>query len=380
MKNILLLATLLILLSCSSKSRQNLETPIAEPDKVDIPISVKIDSEKRNEQSDLTFRCVEENDNSIIIEPTSPYYDSYISDSRMEIPMIAFVEGMPTEWNEYPHLEYYIINNTQQAISINSLEIEVDNSQLDPFPYLRILTEEAHSNCLTLVNDSWTNWGNIILNYTILKKGEAFDGVYKKKKTIPYFEELKRINFISDLKEMGYDDQAVKQLSRGEYSEPNESYVFAYITEDDLDKCASIFYPFEIGKNIKFSDYMGFARIYGELIFEDSEHKVLFNGKLSLSTPGGFGAGMEENDAFDVQLLENGQNYTKAYPYITTIESGGSERVGLTFMCPKSSNHTFRLKAINENGLIIQSKTIQLHFLNPKHSSKILWQEQKKYN
>lgn len=379
MKKVLLLTSLITLLSCTSNSSRKLETTIAEADKIDVPISVKIVSEKKSEQSELTFRCMEENDNIIIVEPTSPYYDRYISDSRMDIPMEAFVEGMPTEWNEYPQFEYYIVNNTQQTISINGLEIEVDNSQLDPFPYLRILTEEAYSNCLTLVNDSWTNWGNITLNYKILKRGETFDGVYEKKKNIPYFQELKRIDFISDLEEMGYDNQSVKQLWEEDYSEPDENHVLAYITDKDLDKCAEMFFPFEIGKKNNWSDYVGFARIYGELIFEDSEHKILFNGKLSLSTSGGFGAAMEEDDAFDVQLLENSQNYTKTFPYITSIESGGSERVGLTFMCPKSSNHTFRLKAINENGLIIQSKTIQLHLLNPKHSSKVLWQEQKKY-
>lgn len=338
---------------------------------IDIPIEIKTIRESENDYKGkyLHFVISNENSNVISISPTSDYFDKYVSKKRFSIDEIAYVdEG--TGFNEFVTIEYYIINNSINTLNINGLDVIVEKSQIDDLPYLYIATEAKFSNTLTLVDESWYNWGSATLKYKILKKNECFDGTYENEKKINYFDDIKHVNFLSDLIEKGYDYNAVANAVGSNI----DSIVVLIINNNNFYQYSNLFYPFEIGIDNS-GEYYGFARINGELTFCNSDVKIEFSGKIQLSTSGGFGGWLELNDKFNIELKTEGENYVKHLPYITTIEPGGSERVRMTFKTSKSSNHIFKLKANNENGLMIESKTINLHFLVPKHNSRVEWDE-----
>ena len=341
----------------------------------DVPISISLEHIDQF-ASHIRFNITDE-DEYVAIEPTSTYYDAYMSSKRLQVENTAFVSDMPTEYNEYPRVQCFIVNNTNETLSINALNLCVENSTTDPLPYIHLFAEEAYSNTLTLVNEGWYNWGKATLSYTLLKKGEDFDGQYTKQKSIPYFDDIYRVNFLEDLLAMGYDYNGLLQLAGNLGQNEDNDYVCTYIDDAQFETYRRAFYPFEVG-TINY-ERMGFARLYGKLTFSESDHEVEFSARISLTSEGGFGAGMDEDDAFDVQLKTSGDNYTLRYPYVTSIAPGGSERVALTLMCSQSTMHKMHIEAVNDNGLSIRSKEIRMHYLNPKHSSKNVWQKIKKY-
>lgn len=370
MRKLICLLLMICLFGCSKKQKLSNEAKSILQINVDIPIDIKVLRENSDDPEGkyVHFYISKEDDNEIFIDPSSQYYDQYISGKNFSISEEAYVnEG--TEFCEFLTMEYYIVNNTTNSLNINGLDIVVEKSEIDRFPYLYLATEAAHSNTLALVNESWYNWKNATLKYKILKKGQTFDGNYDKEKRIEYFEDIKRIDFLPDLIEKGYDYDAVVNAQRDDEYGHDNNYIYLDINNDNFSDFENLFDPFEIGID-HFKDYYGFVRIEGELSFPENDLKVPFSGKIQLSTSAGFGGALDINDEFDIQLQTEGQNYVKHFPYITTIEAGGSERVKLTFKSSKSSNHILTLKAINDNGLTIESKKIYFHFLQPKHSER----------
>lgn len=353
---------------------------------VSLSISLENPENYYDYQYDISFK-MSEYDDYISIDPTSYYYDLYTSGNRFEIPNIAFLEDV-TEWNIYPKIDCFIVNNTNSTLSINELTINVVSSEIDPLPYLYIASEYAYTNKLVIANESWNEWESAILEYSILKKGENFNGAYNSKKVIPYFKDFYRIDFIQDLIAIGYDYTKVKSIDDREGNE--DEFVWLWINQQNYNAYRDIFSPFEIGIEYinkggrKIVDdyenrYSGFARIYGKLSIPEKSFSNEFKGRINLSSTGEFGAGMDEDDSFDVELKPVGKNYKIKFPNITTIEPEDSERIGLTILCPKSSLHSMTIEAVNDNGLNIKSKEIKLHYLNPKHSSKKAWPKHKNY-
>ena len=373
-----LLTVFSCLLGCASSSNQEqAEETIVDTDDQSASI-IQITTEERSKILEdnrytlspdaVTYFVENETENEVFIEPTSPYYDAYNSGNEFEIPLVAWYD--PYESAEdiaYPQLKLYITNNTEEPLNISQLDVVVESSSIDKLPYVHIGTEESCSNNLAIVNESWYNWGSAKLDYTILRRNEKFDGTYRGSKTINYSEDIKRIDFTKELIDMGYDYYSVKELSESS----DDDYIALYIPDDDLNEYLDLFYPFEIGAD-KFDAYFGFARIHGKLTFNNKV--VKFRGKLTLSTPAEFGAGMSENDAFDIKLSSEGSDYVVTKPYVTTINPGFGEMVVLTFMCEKSSNHRFVIKAKNEEGVEVITKEVNLHLLNPRYSSKRIWE------
>lgn len=350
----------------------------------DIPIGLDIDfsdNEYIGGNMTLKFR-IARNDNWFVIEPTSPYYDKYISGQRFRIPeVVSYSEDDFIDGNMYPKIYCYITNNTESNVRISSLDLEVERSRIDSLPYFNIATEYANSNCLVLVNENWFNYGKVKFEYTILKKGEAFND-YEKVLIIPYFQDIYRLNFKQDLIDKGYNFEGLRNIVGNDVEDFNfensDGCMNLYIPEDELPRYSKLFYPFEVVK-VEENSYMGMARIYGRLSFEKSNFTTCFYGQLSLSYPAEFGAGMDEDDSYDIELRPEGDDYTLTFPYNITLRPGQIKKIGLTLLCQKSSNHIFRIKAKNNKSLKIYSKPIKLHYLNPRHSSKIIWQDVKQY-
>ena len=296
------------------------------------------------------FKIDNETDSVITIEPCTPYYKEWISNKRMEIPCLCYNGDIL----DCPKLDVYITNNTDQTISVSSLEFMVKESKIDDLPYIDISDNcTSPPNCLSLRNESWFNWGTMYLDYSILRKGEKFNGKYKGQKTIPYFEDVLDVDFTQDLAKMGLNINYLKERDYF-HLDPEE------FTPNEMLK---VFHPFEVDE-----EGFGIFKIYGRIRFSKSKFTKEFYGYLDI-TPFGEGAANEESDKFDVKLEYDKKNYSISYPYNTVLRPGDNERVKLKLNCPRSSNHRFYISINNDNGLVMRTKDIQMHFINGRFSN-----------
>ena len=256
-------------------------------------------------------------------------------------------------------LDLYLTNNTDQPIVVNSLEFKVSESEIDSLPYVYVCEDTPYGeSVIRLVNGSWFDWGTMHLDYSIMKRGEEFNGTYKKRKSIPYFEDEYLVDFTQDLVDMGlnmenlyhYDSEGEKQLIDASEISENRDEILAKV------------YPFEV------SDYEGFARIYGKISFSKCNFTKHFFGHIYFTSATTDGGGMDLSDKFDVKLSYDKRDYSISYPYHTTLRPGDNERVRLTINCPRSSNHRFYISINNDNGLVMRTKAVQMHYLNARNS------------
>ena len=263
----------------------------------------------------------------------------------------------------------------------------VEDSKPDTLPIIYICTTEDYSNCLYFVNESWFNWKGFTFTYSIMRKGESFIGEYKKRRHISYFDNYIIIDFLPEMKEMGYDFDGLVNSIRNKNirhnREINTDWDVEPITHDENSKYLGFcieyndndfgyfqekFRPFELKEEIDgFDEYVGMATLYGSLKFDNIDFKVDFIAEISLSTSAGFGALSYENDKFDIKLRSLGDDYTLRYPYTTVIEPYGAEMIKLSLTADKSSLHNFHVDIKNDNGLRIKSKNIHFHHYYPKN-------------
>lgn len=308
-----------------------------------------------------------ETSEGIFITPHSRNLDGIYSGKRFHIPRVcSFIADDGFECVEFLSFDTYIENNSDIPISLDELYLAVENSKTDEKPYLYLGTTEDVSNSMIIVNGSWVDYGNLTLEYKLLKKGETFKNKYDFKRIYPKFNDHIVINFTDDLVKLGYNWDYIKQNYCS--SENNQEYVDAIWKETQRDDPNSIYYPFEWTSNEWVCE--GFCRIYGRITFSKTDQIIEFKGELSLSTEGGFGAMFEYDDSFNVKLKPDGQKYTVSLPYITTIQPNDAERVKFVIRCDKSSNHKFSIRAKDSNGNIYSSKDIDLHYMMPKHCDK----------
>ena len=357
-----------------------------------VPIKV-IEHEITSGMGDeMTFKAVQETDEQIIVEPISDYYNEYTSSERMLLDPYPN-DGPWCDLLNYPQIEFYITNNLDVTLDIQSLDIMVDESKADPLPYLYVYQDGELANGIIIWNEAWEDWGAISFDYKILKKGESFDGYYDRNLKIPYFEDYMIVDFYNDLKQMGYKPGIVAGLSSrdeykdwivdwekigykicghgSDYAHLWMPYLFNWEEMAQEYSLSDLFEPFEFATKEESGliEACGFARFYGKLSFEKSDFIKEIEGLIYLTPPSNGGAGMDLDEQFDVFLKDQGVNYIVSKPYSTTIMPGKSERVRLTFKSARSAIHGFQLDFKNNNGLSIKSKKVLLHLLNGRHSS-----------
>ena len=372
---------------------------------IDIPIAItisrpKIDDEEMEEEEIIeydengevlermcNYEVTRETEKDIYIDANSPYYKDYLSGHRIKVEKHAFYESY--EDVNGLTIDIDIVNNTDERLSIDELDLKVEESTPDSIPVIYICTTETNSNCVYFVNQSWFNWKGFTFSYSILEKGESFNGEYKKQQHISYFDSIAIIDLLPDMKEMGYDFDELVNCIRNYYikhgisiyreegderegtdpisQDKDENYLLFEINPNDEDFALfqEKFKPFELKEDV--FNYVGMATLYGSIKFDYCDFSVDFVAEISLSTSAGFGALSYANDHFDVKIKSSGEDYTLRYPYTTVIEPYGAEMVKLTVVADKSSFHKFHIDVKNGNGLKIRSKNINFHYFYPKY-------------
>lgn len=367
-----IVVVLTMLVSCTNSSQDNanklptdsikIDKPIEEFDNK-IPIIIALTHpDELQFASPMRYMC-QTSDDSIIVYPSSYNFNGFYSGKKYEVPQNAIFDA--SEDVEYLCFDAFITNISNEIISIEKLLLDVAESQIDTNPYLYICTIEDKANTLIISDESWTNYGGFALEYSLLKKGEKFNGVYTQKKIFSKPGEYMEIDFTDDLKNMGYSYGSLKN----KYGCPEEEYIV--ITSIDYSGDPSkLFYPFEWEElqEGQFSYYLGFCRLQGKITFFNGFKPVEFSARLSLSCRGDFGAGLDYNDHFDFCINTDGNNYQIIKPYITTLSPQSTEKISLKIKCSKSSFHKFTLRAISDTDIEISSKPVSLHFMMPKHA------------
>ena len=353
-----------------------------------VPARVMEEDIQNSSADAMTFRLQKESDDLIQIEPTSGYYNSYISPNRMVLNPYPY-DGPWCDFLNYPQMEFTITNNQDAPLAIQSLDIQVEESKADTLPYLYLYQDGEVANAFLIWNEAWEDWGEISLDYKILKKNEAFDGHYDRNLRIPYFKDFMVVDLYQDLQNMGYKADMVKRISPPEdnlqwlkkeyqicghgcdYDHLAMPYLFDWEELSQTHSLNDLFWPFEFATSEQAGliSACGFARLMGKISFEKSTFTKEFAALIYLSRPSNGGAEMELSEQFDVLLRDKGENYSVRKPYSATIMPGESERIRLTFKSQRSAIHQFRLVFNNENGLSVKSKKVSLHLLNGRHSS-----------
>ena len=353
---------------------------------IDIPIAINLSHTEDldlKQSVDAEYEVTHETDNDIYIDINSEYYKNYISGHRFMASKLAFFEN--SENVEYLTMELDIVNNTDERLSINELNVAVDESSPDTLPVIYICTTESYSNCIYFVNQSWFNWKGFTFSYSILGNDESFGGKYNKSRHISFFDNYIIVDLLPDMKEMGYNFNELVNCIRNRnirfnrenntdwdtepiFHDEHSHYLSFCINsnDDEFNFFQEKFKPFELKKDI-FDEYVGIANLYGSIKFDDSNFVIDFIADISLSTAGGFGALSYANDKFDVKLKSLGNDYKLLYPYTTVIEPYGTEMIRLTVNADKSSSHKFHIDVKNDNGLRIKSKNIHFHHYYPKN-------------
>lgn len=378
-KNLTLLLLPILLVSCLSKANKDVdasdmpseasENTAVKGSGVEVGVGVVGDKVEDEWPEVLTFSADVSGD-TIKVLPNSPYLNDYQRGEEFEFPDDVEVLMLDDEVR-VPTIRLYIVNNSEQDISTENLEINVESSVLDDFPYMHISSSTSdYTYMLQLRNDSWVDWGSATLEYRLLKKGERFDGKYDRQKKIPYFKEIYFLSFYDDLKSMGFDvNELIKNTEESSYDEISHAPVAFAWSEDVLDP--KWFSPFDYQK----------ARLYGRMTFEKTKHTIRFRGNIPLmSLDVGGGASEMEDEVYGVLLREQGKNYSIKYPYTTIIKAGGNEIVDLNILCTKSTKHVFRVNVNNDNGLTIQTKPIFIHYLYPRNCRTVQEMVLRQYN
>lgn len=339
--NISFILLFIAFVACSKKESSNEGVDSSLTDECVMTVPLKLSSS--------SFAIESETDDEIVIDPCTPYYKEWMSSDRMTL---KDDQGF-CDMLDYPILDVYITNNTNQTINIKSLDIRITESSVDKIPYVYI--SNNFLNQFIIKNESWFDWGNIIIDYHIMKRNESFDGTYDRRKIIPYFEDEYIVDFTQDLIDMGLDMTFVNELYNDSW--PNTDY------ELSPHELLELLYPFEVEGDL------GFARIYGEISFTKSGLTKSFYGEICFYPLLG-GAEDDFDDIFDVELDYDRRDYIVRFPYSTTLKPGDNESVRLTLKCPRSSNHKFYISINNDNGLTMRTKDVMMHYLNGRHSTK----------
>ena len=328
---------------------------------------------------DISSHVRSDSGNLLDIVSYSSYSRDFYSGSSFSVP------EMPEPWDYtellFPKLNLYIVNNSSRTVNVSSLEFVVSGSVADKRPYFNIATTSGkYCNEMSIANLGYSSESYLELSYRILKKGESFDGRYTGKRVLP--SSGGSIDFFDDLVALGYNYKAMKASNPGGvdewYStEGGKRTLHRNVTLWDLseEQIRRLFSPFSVEKKVEGSGryaetyFTVYAPIYCELRCPGSGKTFRFHGKLCLGSMSEYGAEMDEDDSFDVQLRDSYQSYTVKYPYNATVVPGGSVKVGLTVKCSRSSTHKFYIRANNESGVTLRSRDISLQILNPRNSS-----------
>lgn len=393
--SLVILIFLMPICSCSSGSDDNsasesksdsmaMDNPMSvnnsEESNQGLSISVGIPFDPSISEADVLSYYAKEENGIVNIFPNSGYFKRYCSEDEMEFNPERDVYC--SDYIDNPQVQVYITNNSDKVLTFDKLRVDVHSSKLDTFPLIYIEQAFTRRFGMDILNESWTNWGKMTIEYSFEKRGKPFNGKYDYFLIIPYFEDCATINFRPDIIAEGFDCEKLNryiELNAEEnyYNPPvyghstnSADVIFARLVGPNFspELLSDLAYPFMYGYGMDNQPYI-FTRIHARISFSKSKFKKKITGIIPLTCfyPGG--AQDELVDEFDVLLKPVGTNYYVDLPYVTTLQPGCSERIQLRIKCDKSSRHNMNIQLFSDNQGVFISKPINFYNVNGRHSS-----------
>ena len=148
----LVLIALSLIMTASCRNKAQIKHNEVVRHQTDISVEAKVVSHDITSSSgdDMTYLLKEESDGEIVIEPTSGYFDKYVSKDRMELGVEN--EGGWCDYLNYPQVEFFITNNSDEILNVSSLKVMVEKSKPDKLPYLFLYQDEDYANSIFIWN------------------------------------------------------------------------------------------------------------------------------------------------------------------------------------------------------------------------------------
>ena len=281
----------------------------------------------------------------------------------------------------YPILDVSIVNNSSQTVLVNELLIEVEESHVDPNPFVIIRESGGY---LYIEDAGWKSWGTATLLFSLLPASQKFNGHYKFKTTVSSKNRGgKGISMYNYFVQSGINFEKLCQSSLVKKNQDNSiPYWFGNYENTDLaalDSLRNYLFPVKLeideyewenedGELVKGKTYIDpYLVLHGKLIFDNgTTFKV--GGSVRFLTSEGWGApGLDCSRVFDVKLKTNGKNYVVKHPVSHYLKSGETDRIAIQLNADKTSYHTFKVRLHTVNQIDIVTAPVDLLIFKYNH-------------
>lgn len=310
------------------------------------------------------------------IRPYGNYVGDYYLHDSIVIQDFGFLILGEREYtnSHYPILDVSIVNNSPQTILIDELLIEVEDSHVDPRPFIIMSESGGH---LFIEDAGWKSWNKATLRFSLLPEGQKFNGNYNFQIPLSSNDTIfDGISMYDYFARSGIDFNKLSTSSLVSFSKKGEIPYWngsSIKNSPALDSLIRLLSPvkleqesvmdWENEKGIKTKEIFykdPYLRMYGELTF-DNGSSLKVGGTIRFMTSEGWGAhGLDCSRVFDVKLKETGTNYTIKYPVSHYLKAGDVDRIAIQMNADKTSYHTFRVRLHNVNQIDIQTEPINI--------------------
>jgi len=239
----------------------------------------------------------------------------------------------------YPQFDFKFANNTDEAIFMNEIQLEVAGSK----PENRALIVPAGLGMISFTNVGWGTATNVKLEFNIVPKK-----LYRGWSSGPYkhhydYQALKRVKNWQEKDEgTGSENRAIDihlNALLKQYGIPEEAFELG--GEADLknpnDPATKKF------KKLT-GDFDEGGVAFGTFAYKDADGTIK---QLKFQTPfeiaSGYGAAMPEGEAYTMRFKVSGNDYSLNAPISRGIKPKDFDRFSIVYGAGQSSKHSFRL-------------------------------------
>jgi hypothetical protein len=265
-------------------------------------------------------------------------------------------------------------NHSAQPITIESLRLQVSESNTDNQPAIQMMEKECHSTFsvdFNLENFGWSPANGAQMNMSFSAPGGP--PARQITKPIGRIADRVRVDFEQQLQQFNVNVAQLKRMQRSGINCPSGSLPACLAAQRSNPLFGTL------GRQLGLDGLQIFVPAAGTLDYTWVDSKGLSHNRsspfqvkllLALFSPDaecGEGGAPEPSKINAVQLRLDAANYTIPLQFQHTIPAGQMARVGLPVAAAKSSDHSFRIIANLANGQEVTSLPIRLLYFRPRH-------------
>jgi hypothetical protein len=262
-------------------------------------------------------------------------------------------KGSPFEW-QFPNLDLKLVNNSAKTLFFTEAVFAIEQSLRDPWPILVIRESRGNIMHFRLANEGWGPVQQCTVRYNLAPPATvlAFGGPYAYTATIGDFTDDYNVDVTEGLRALGADVDTLRR----------QADVYAHSGAPPEPQLVG---PFTNGE----------ALAYGAITYTgqraDGAQKtsmVTFSTIVSLVPPGAH-MPMPPSYQYEARFEVGKDHYEVRVPLSQVVKAGEADRFDLRIGAEQSSQHTFRLTLLYNNGQHLTVPPIALAIFVPRSSS-----------